>query len=56
MNHIFDSTEESYSIRHLTDRVRSVNVSQTNVLSVEYTVYIHFVRYTSVSHMAKSFS
>ena len=28
----------------------------TNVLSVEYTVYIHFVRYTSVSHTAKSFS
>ena len=28
----------------------------TNVLSVEYTVYFHFVRYTSVSHTAKSFS
>ena len=28
----------------------------TNVFSVEYTVYIHFVRYTSVSHTAKSFS
>ena len=51
MNHIFDLTEESYTIRHLTDRVRSVNF-----LSVEYTVYIHFVRYTSVSHTAKSFS
>ena len=29
MNHIFDSTEESYTIRHLTDRVRSVNVGRT---------------------------
>ena len=29
MNHIFDSTEESYTIRHLTDRVRSVNVERT---------------------------
>ena len=28
----------------------------TNVVSVEYTVYIYFVRYTSVSHTAKSFS
>ena len=28
----------------------------TNILSVEYTVYIHVVRYTSVSHAAKSFS
>ena len=29
MNQIFDSTEESYTIRHLTDRVRSVNVERT---------------------------
>ena len=29
MNHIFDSTEESYTIHHLTDRVRSVNVERT---------------------------
>ena len=29
MSHIFDSTEESYTIRHLTDRVRSVNVERT---------------------------
>ena len=28
----------------------------TNVLTVEYTVYIHFVSYTSVSRTAKSFS
>ena len=29
MNHIFDSTEESYTIRHLTDRVRFMNVERT---------------------------
>ena len=37
MNHIFDSTEESYTIRHLTDRVCSVNVERTLCpLNIQY--------------------
>ena len=50
MNQIFDSTEESYTIRHLTGQVRSVIVQRT---SVAYTEHIRFVRYTSVTHTAK---
>ena len=54
MNQIFDSTNERFTIRHLTGQVRSV--SPTNVLSIAYTVHIRFVRYTSVTHTAKSVS
>ena len=40
MNHIFDSTEESYTIRHLTDRVRSVNVERTFCLLNIWYIFI----------------
>ena len=65
MNQIFDSTEKRYIICHLTGQVRSVIVQRTFcalhiryifLLSVAYTVHICFVRYTSVTHTAKSVS
>ena len=43
MNHIFDSTEESYTIRHLTDRVRSVNVERTFCLLNIWYIFILLV-------------
>ena len=45
MNHIFDSTEESCTIRHLTDRVRSVNVERTFC-----PLYIRYIFTLSVIH------
>ena len=50
MNQIFDSTDER------SDWSSALCDRSTNVLSVEYTVYIGFVRYTSVTHTAKSIS
>ena len=66
MNHIFDSTEESYTIRHLTDRMRSANVERTfcplNIRYIFTLPVIHpflirqsfswpfFVRYLSVKY------
>ena len=43
INEIFDSTDERYSIRHLTGQMRSVIV-QRNFFPVAYTVHIRFVR------------
>ena len=45
MNHIFDSTEESYTIHHLTDRVRSVNVERTFCpLNIRYIFTLFLIR------------
>ena len=65
MNQIFDSTDERYTIRHLTGQVRSNIVQRTFcplhfryifILSVAYTVYNRFVRHTSVTYTPKSVS
>ena len=45
----FDSTDDIYSLCHLTGRSAFCDRS-TNVLSVAYTVHIRFARYTSVTH------
>ena len=65
MNQTFDSTDERYTIRHLTGQVPSVIVQRTFfqlhiryifVLSVAYMVHIRFVGDTSVNHTTKSVS
>ena len=48
MNQFFDSTDERYSICHLTGQARSVIIQRTF-----YPLHIRFVRYTSVTHTAK---